>query len=87
MTDTPKHLPEPWKAPEEDDNGAILDADGNEVLIADDYWVEWRGDSRRRVLAAVNACAGIPTDVLEADLSLEQWAPLRAALRSLGRQP
>lgn len=67
MSET-KWSPEPWR---EDVDGGIEDAKGEPVACGDDYAIDWtywsiKPDNRRRVLACVNACAGIPTEALEA---------------------
>lgn len=61
-----EHTKEPW-AIERKQNGAIIKAIG--PLRADEYagsaWLEVEEEDARRIVACVNACAGIPTDGLE----------------------
>jgi hypothetical protein len=59
------HTPEPWRF-----NEAQADIDGqNGEAIAVCYWNDDDGEGAllngRRIVACVNACAGIPTDHLE----------------------
>lgn len=100
MSET-KHSPEPWKLSHED----IRDAEGRTVLVLSDLWCpvvdadEHADDLARRIVACVNACAGIPTAALESGAlgkaldacakamtppNLLPW-PWAAALRALGR--
>ena len=64
-----KHTPEPWRtAARSGFPFHIDDARGESVamMLADDDHDEQRGlDNARRIVACVNACAGIPTDQLE----------------------
>ena len=60
-----KHTQEPWRA-----NDAQADIDGpNGEPVAVCYCNDESGDdakeNARRIVACVNACAGIPTDMLE----------------------
>lgn len=60
MSET-KHNPEPWRW----GRSGLFDSAGEHVSIAKDD-AHGRGPlNRRRVLAAVNAVAGIPTEALE----------------------
>ncbi len=64
-----KHTPEPWHTAERSGFPFhIDDARGESVamMLADDDHDEQRGlDNARRIVACVNACAGIPTEMLE----------------------
>jgi len=64
-----KHTPEPWRTAERSGFPFhIDDARGESVamMLADDDHDEQRGlDNARRIVACVNACAGIPTEMLE----------------------
>jgi hypothetical protein len=53
-----KHHPEPWS----NESGDLCDATGH--VLAFDY--EMEKSERVRAAACVNACAGIPTEALEA---------------------
>jgi hypothetical protein len=69
MADETKWAPEPWSIDETD--RTIVDAKDSAVVVADDYaldWTAWGPDSRRRIVACVNACTGIPSAALEAGL-------------------
>jgi hypothetical protein len=66
MADETKWSPEPWSIDETD--RTIVDAKDSAVVVADDYaldWTAWGPDSRRRIVAAVNSVAGIPSEALE----------------------
>lgn len=84
-----KHTPEPWRAP---GIGEVCDESGRCIGIMIDY------ANARRVVACINACAGISTDVLElgrvspdafeleesrADKAEQQRDQLRAALEAI----
>lgn len=58
-----KHTPEPWRQ----EGLTILCADGHIIFRMDVsfYLPEERKEAARRIVACVNACAGIPTDQLE----------------------
>jgi hypothetical protein len=69
MADETKWSPEPWSIDETD--RTIVDAKDSAVVVADDYaldWTVWGPDSRRRIVAAVNSVAGIPSAALKAGL-------------------
>jgi hypothetical protein len=57
------HSPEPWTTDSFESGGYIADADGNPVAYQDDYEQLTREDAER-IVACVNFCRGIPTDVL-----------------------
>lgn len=72
-----KHSPEPWRS--DPDCGAILDSNDNICAEAWQYGTDPEGTAEaneRRIVAAVNACAGIPTAALES-------GALETALRRL----
>jgi hypothetical protein len=97
MSDEAKHSPEPWRLDGEND---IADATG--AVVVHTEWeqhgyinvetrLEWPWWSypgnRARIVACVNACAGIPTEALEAGnlgeaLGLAAWAADSDALRN-----
>jgi hypothetical protein len=54
-----KHTPEPWKIPEPTDPMTCVCTDGANVALC------VRKEDARRIIACVNACAGMSTDVLE----------------------
>ena len=62
----PEHSPEPWKQGDDDGVDHITDANKETVCGGweDDYHQPSTRD-RRRIVAAVNACKGIPTEWLE----------------------
>lgn len=63
-----KHTPEPWSVdPDSTDYYAsILDADGADTILLGDYGDWWMTKANaRRIVACVNACAGIETGHLE----------------------
>ena len=63
-----KHTPEPWSVdPDSTDYYAsILDADGADTILLGDYVDWWMTKANaRRIVACVNACAGIETGHLE----------------------
>ena len=65
-----KHTPEPWSVdPDSTDYCAsILDANGADTILLGDYADWWMTKANaRRVVACVNACAGIPTYQLTAE--------------------
>lgn len=57
------HSPEPWKLGRCFDADCIADASGEDVYGTDE---EIARVDLERIVACVNACAGIPTDVLAA---------------------
>lgn len=60
MANETKHSPEPWA---EDAVGfGVRDATGRDIWLIDDIDPE----DRRRIVACVNACAGLSTEALEA---------------------
>jgi hypothetical protein len=64
MSDETKHAPEPWRS------GTTYGAYGRLGTITDatGLTIDWciDDDSRRRIVACVNACAGLPVEALEA---------------------
>ncbi len=67
-----QHAPEPWhwekigyRANQQLCSGEALVLDVG-AHACDDAWIEIRDEDARRVVACVNACAGIPTEDLEA---------------------
>jgi hypothetical protein len=54
------HSPEPWRI---DEQNRVTDATGHIVMFGELDCIE-AGDPRR-IVACVNACAGIPTEALE----------------------
>lgn len=54
------HTTEPWTST----NSTIRDSNG-QVVIAYLYSKRTRAANLRRILACVNACRGVPTEVLE----------------------
>ena len=58
-----EHTPEPWKSIEEQFHGEVMnfigDKDGGTI---GEIYTE---NDARRIVACVNACAGLPTEVLE----------------------
>ena len=66
-----KHTPEPWRTAERSGFPFHIDDARGEsvaVMLADDDHDEQRGlDNARRIVACVNACAGIPNEQLECD--------------------
>lgn len=69
-----EHSPEPWR----DDNGTVRDRDGRYVMgliraITDESLNENMGpseDNTDRIVACVNACAGIPSEDLKGAISV-----------------
>lgn len=65
------HTPEPWGVPADGDL-LLSDADGNILITGgghDDYGLiayATSVDDARRIVACVNACAGVDTELLEA---------------------
>jgi hypothetical protein len=61
------HTPEPWKYTERmnfgDAYGAIVGADGYVIAGNQDYYPVTE-ENQRRIVACVNACAGIPNEWL-----------------------
>ncbi len=53
------HSPEPWTTDKFESGGYIADANGEAILYQDDYERLLREDADR-IVACVNACAGIP---------------------------
>lgn len=101
MSGENKHSPEPWRVvePSPDEQVIIDSADGDAVV-----WdgIESDPADLRRIVACVNALAGIPTEALEGGALEHALSVLRAAisflepdqgqaciasLRALGRLP
>ena len=63
------HTPEPWHLSFDDANGLQIEADGLTCVLyvsAEDIDADmFRTEDARRIVACVNACAGIPTEALE----------------------
>ncbi len=89
MSDETKHSPEPWTWR----RGSKMDAGMNEVVVGSTGSVvcatvpQSAEADARRIVAAVNACAGIPTAALEAgalakalDLLTEAYADYQARM-------
>jgi len=55
-----EHTPEPWSF----DDGVLWGDEGNKVVSRNDWWID--RDDARRIVACVNACAGMTTQDLEA---------------------
>lgn len=74
------HIPEPWKTEVLGDTLRITKAeldDGNDdILVLGDCRDEQKQANARRIVAAVNACAGVSTDALEKIASLNDCKPL-----------
>lgn len=77
------HTKEPWiyELPDADHEGIIIGRRGGAVVDG-----EFSDDNARRIVACVNACAGIPNEVLEMDQPqfvaiLKQRAELAEAIR------
>ncbi len=95
LSEENKHSPEPWHYV--GDSGAIEDASGHMCAEA---WVREDANARR-IVAAVNACAGLSTEALEKGLIDQALSLLRygytndeeiessvvEVLRALGRLP
>jgi hypothetical protein len=79
MSET-KHSPEPWRfenIPGRKGAGAVRDV--GDFVVARTLPEAMPGDARR-IVAAVNACAGLPTEALESGvlaLAIEALAALR----------
>jgi hypothetical protein len=103
MNDETKHSPEPWgiwTSPAPQPYCAyVCDAEGVCIARTTGMTQEEANASARRIVACVNACAGLPVEALEAgelgkaldlaeDAALEADSPaLSRALRALGRLP
>jgi hypothetical protein len=71
--------PMPWSM----DDEAVWDANGGVVICLPDLWPggeEWA----RRIVAAVNATAGLPLDALEGGLVAEALAMIEGAFADSG---
>jgi len=64
-----EHSPEPWRA---DGQSTILDANGQEICAFTGEWGETMlsEGNRRRIIACVNACEKMPTEMLEQTLGV-----------------
>lgn len=77
-----QHTPEPWKHVGQ---GDIIGANNDDTCAA--YLRADIGDANaRRIVACVNACAGIPTDVLEDKSILKADDDLRIKREELEKQ-
>lgn len=65
-----KHTPEPWKVQPMEYGTAIIDSEGYEIRPS-----RFPEDARR-IVACVNACAGISTDDLESEKRPGFWGGL-----------
>lgn len=95
MSDETKHSPEPWTVTAEDPAGGISDATGSQCAEA---WPGCRHEpedvngecmavqdaNARRIVAAVNACAGLPTSALEEGALAKALEVLEAAAQPPG---
>lgn len=62
-----EHSPEPWKCTDDmsfDDCHGNLVGNCESVWTGEDWDVDFAKANAARIVACVNACAGIPTDVL-----------------------
>ncbi len=64
-----EHTPEPWHQCAEPELGALI-LDGKQRAIGDCDGPPNAHENARRIVACVNACAGIPTEELEG----HRWA-------------
>lgn len=60
-----QHTQEPWYASKEDGNWRVMAADENGGYTLADVYCDDPEANSRRIVACVNACAGIPTEQLE----------------------
>jgi hypothetical protein len=56
-----KHSPEPWVYLIESPNETLMDANDETILVADNY----KTNDMYRIVACINACAGIPTEMIK----------------------
>ena len=84
MSDEIKHSPEPWVIDDRDGRPYAINAGREKVIV-------WGGiacrattgiDNARRIVACVNACAGIPTEALEAGALAQALDAAAAVLRA-----
>lgn len=99
MSDETKWSPEPWHVVElgEEDETFHFIHDARDKSVADvigNDGVEVDGANARRIVACVNACAGIPTEALEQAgvgglrTAMEQMEEhVARAIQSLGKTP
>lgn len=59
-----QHTQEPWYASKEDGNWRVMAADENGGYTLADMYCDDPEANSRRIVACVNACAGIPTEEL-----------------------
>jgi len=67
------HTKEPWATHEGDDDVIVSATDPHVSLLSvkdGTFGCFWNAEDARRIVACVNACAGIPTDDLEASPKL-----------------
>ena len=74
-----EHTQEPWSYGEDND-GWYVEKDGLQIAHG------LTEEDARRIVACVNACAGIPTDVLEDESILKADADLRIQREELEKQ-
>ena len=72
-----KHTPGPWYASEEGGNWRAMAADENGGYTIADMCCDDQEANARRIVACVNACAGVPTGALE-----DMVTPIRQHLNS-----
>lgn len=69
-TDLAMHTAEPWAIHADEPRAIVSTAEPNMSLLTvdqDGYGMLYSEADARRIVAAINACAGIPTEVLECD--------------------
>ena len=80
MTDS-KHTAEPWERmfPNDSDGyDSVADSHGNGIFQGEYYEPTCSPADARRIVACVNACAGIPTEFLEGSTKQsDDWFRLR----------
>jgi hypothetical protein len=88
MSET-KHSPEPWRIDKEDPASGIGDAAGE--ICAEGWGRKRLADANaRRIVACVNALAGISTEALESGAlakALDLWAEYRRLMETDGVVP
>lgn len=79
------HTPEPWRSREAPGRAAeVYGADGKTLVatcpaMGETYWIA--PDNARRITAAVNACAGLPTPALERGVVRDLLSACEALLK------
>jgi hypothetical protein len=83
------HSPEPWSRDAEAGECACYIRDAKNWLLVgeDDYGPTLDVDDARRIVACVNACAGIPTDALESGSLGEALRLAAVAVSDLNDHP